>query len=68
MRTTNIAGYNVTVLDNLGVIGSSPNFETERQWRDHQPQPEIHLQQRLEAAVKPSVHRRKPLQGHRNAG
>ena len=28
---------------------------------------QVHLQQRLEAVVKPSVHRRKPLQGHCDA-
>ena len=39
----------------------------ERQWRDHQPQPEVHLQQCSDAADEQTVHRRKPLQGHRNA-
>ena len=39
----------------------------ERQWCDHQPQPEVHLQQCPEAADEQTVHRRKPLQGHRNA-
>ena len=27
MRATNIAGYNVTMLDNLGVVGSCPNLK-----------------------------------------
>ena len=39
----------------------------ERQRRDHQPQPEVHLQQCSEAVDEQTVHRRKPLQGHRNA-
>ena len=29
---------------------------------------QVHLQQRLEAAVEPSVHWGEPLQGYRNAG
>ena len=39
----------------------------ERQWCDYQPQPEVHLQQCSDAADEQTVHRRKPLQGHRNA-
>ena len=39
----------------------------ERQWCDYQPQPEVHLQQCSDAADEQTLHRRKPLQGHRNA-
>ena len=35
----------------------------ERQWRDHQPQSEVHLQQCSEAVDEQTVHRRKPQIG-----
>ena len=39
----------------------------ERQWRDHQPQSEVYIQQCSEAVDEQTVHRRKPLQGHCDA-